>query len=1018
MKYIWPVRPGVPIIPQCIVDFRGFRCYAEINFTEEDMLKFKDMDKKAFAVKICIIIVIGALLFLALIMPLRGVMNAVSRIDFIAQRLDDYPRMYANNLQETEEWWNWWMTEDYGSRARQAAFIYAADKNHETDEEKLEYIARTLGAEKAEIVSRADYEDVSTRNSADGLSTCSAELKDGRLLVLGLHSSLREDRMAFVEDEDYFLSQLQAGLPGYIAVIRNGELSLYPKDENEASLRGMIGTMIANGRLDPAALKQKAKKDPRGTSQEYVINKKAGGIPAAKYILYCAAYADSTDFVINVAELSELVRFGRKRSWSLWFLVCAAMVLLVRCLWNTKMYKMGIEPSQELTRARRRSSSVMILASLLIFASVTMIQVLSGVNLSQQGATDEAAFLKSVLGRESERGAGITDEFDTMYHARARTAASILSANPQLADTDSLLSLDQALGGAGLRVFDINGKLLATDEVLHQAVNESLTDVSVTGASHPNSTAAAKEKAFRYYRTALTDDEGRTTGWVELCVELDQLDMLLMDTRLSEVVGDLHILDTLHVVVVENDQEGRIVASTWKNWIGDRAAEHGIHSQYLYDGYEGIVDFDGNRCYSVAFAYDDNYVIVGSENTSALVSAGGVAVLSILLILVLLLVVHRPLVREICEYQEKDFIRDTELKNYHARSDYPGLWQYFTSFMLAVFLLTAILYFSTKGDPAGLTYNIVRGTWVRGINAATVTTCIMLASVVFAVQKLAELFLLRLGKYMNPKGMTICKLIDSGLTYVTTIVMILYALSMFGVNAKTLLNGVGVTALIFTLGANSLIADVLAGLFIIFEGDFTVGDVVVIDGFRGIVQDISMRTTKLMDDNTRDIMIIGNSKISELINQSRESSVVIIDIPISYDLVGQERGEEILKEAISKLPDKFPGIIGEPQYWGVSELPEKNKISGVLSDFKARVAFDCHESDKEMLTYKIYRELVELVTILNSHTQSGPAKAVQHREPTKVKEATDIDPAAKVKPATEIDSPTAVKPATRPNPRK
>ena len=179
-----------------------------------------------------------------------------------------------------------------------------------------------------------------------------------------------------------------------------------------------------------------------------------------------------------------------------------------------------------------------------------------------------------------------------------------------------------------------------------------------------------------------------------------------------------------------------------------------------------------------------------------------------------------------------------------------------------------------------------------------------------------------------------------------------------------------------------------------------------------------MRTTKLMDDNTRDIMIIGNSKISELINQSRESSVVIIDIPISYDLVGQEQGEKILKEAIAKLPDKFPGIIGEPQYWGVSELPEKNKISGVLSDFKARVAFDCHESDKEMLTYKIYRELVELVTILNSHTQSGSTKAVQHREPTKVKPATEVDPSAEVKPATEIDPPTAVDQASRPNPRK
>ena len=135
----------------------------------------------------------------------------------------------------------------------------------------------------------------------------------------------------------------------------------------------------------------------------------------------------------------------------------------------------------------------------------------------------------------------------------------------------------------------------------------------------------------------------------------------------------------------------------------------------------------------------------------------------------------------------------------------------------------------------------------------------MLASVVFAIQKLIDTIVLRLGKYMSPKGVTICRLIDSGFTYIGTIIIIIYALSMFGVNTATLIGGVGATALIFTLGANSLIADVLAGIFIIFEGDFTVGDVVVIDDFRGIVTDIGMRTTKLMDDNTRDIKIISNS---------------------------------------------------------------------------------------------------------------------------------------------------------------
>ena len=240
----------------------------------------------------------------------------------------------------------------------------------------------------------------------------------------------------------------------------------------------------------------------------------------------------------------------------------------------------------------------------------------------------------------------------------------------------------------------------------------------------------------------------------------------------------------------------------------------------------------------------------------------------------------------------------------------------------------------------------------------------MLVSAVVAVERLIDIAVRRLGKYLSPKERTICHLIDSGLTYIGTIVMIVYALSMFGVNTATLIGGVGATALIFTLGANSLIADVLAGIFIIFEGDFTVGDVVVIDDFRGIVTDIGMRTTKLMDDNTRDIRIINNSTIKELTNQSREHSTVIVDISISQS-VGLERGEAILQEAIRKLPDMYPKIIGMPEYWGISALPEKHHITGKLGGSKARIAFNCLEKDKEMLTYQVYRSLVSLVKELS-----------------------------------------------------
>ena len=62
-----------------------------------------DPNRKTAAVRICLIFIVGALLALLLILPLRGIMNAVNRLDYITQRLDDYPRMNTVYHQETDE---------------------------------------------------------------------------------------------------------------------------------------------------------------------------------------------------------------------------------------------------------------------------------------------------------------------------------------------------------------------------------------------------------------------------------------------------------------------------------------------------------------------------------------------------------------------------------------------------------------------------------------------------------------------------------------------------------------------------------------------------------------------------------------------------------------------------------------------------------------------------------------------------------------------------------------------------
>ena len=61
-------------------------------------------------------------------------------------------------------------------------------------------------------------------------------------------------------------------------------------------------------------------------------------------------------------------------------------------------------------------------------------------------------------------------------------------------------------------------------------------------------------------------------------------------------------MDTVHVVAVENNEDCPVIASTWSGWVGDNVADHGIQKQFLYDGYEGVIKYDGKNCYSAVFS--------------------------------------------------------------------------------------------------------------------------------------------------------------------------------------------------------------------------------------------------------------------------------------------------------------------------------------------------------------------------------------------------------------------------------
>lgn len=155
--------------------------------------------------------------------------------------------------------------------------------------------------------------------------------------------------------------------------------------------------------------------------------------------------------------------------------------------------------------------------------------------------------------------------------------------------------------------------------------------------------------------------------------------------------------------------------------------------------------------------------------------------------------------------------------------------------------------------------------------------------------------------------------------YIVAIYFLIYGLSVLGVNTAAILASLGVLGLVIGFGAQSLIEDVITGLFIIFEGQFHVGDIVSIDDFRGTVTSIGVRTTQLTDAGGN-IKIVNNSDIRTMTNLSEVTSAAVVDVGISYD-ADLEKAENVVKALLEKLPQMYPEVFTGPlSYGGVQAL--------------------------------------------------------------------------------------------------
>ena len=139
----------------------------------------------------------------------------------------------------------------------------------------------------------------------------------------------------------------------------------------------------------------------------------------------------------------------------------------------------------------------------------------------------------------------------------------------------------------------------------------------------------------------------------------------------------------------------------------------------------------------------------------------------------------------------------------------------------------------------------------------------------------------RRDKEGQKRVVTLTELLRTSLKTVVSVIFTLAILSQFGVKITPLLAGAGIAGLAIGFGAQELVRDVISGFFMILENQIRVGDIVIINGIRGLVETIEVRTITLRDYGGV-VHIIQNGKINSLSNMSKGWSAVVFDIGVAY----------------------------------------------------------------------------------------------------------------------------------------
>jgi moderate conductance mechanosensitive channel len=224
------------------------------------------------------------------------------------------------------------------------------------------------------------------------------------------------------------------------------------------------------------------------------------------------------------------------------------------------------------------------------------------------------------------------------------------------------------------------------------------------------------------------------------------------------------------------------------------------------------------------------------------------------------------------------------------------------------------------------------------------------------------------------------------------LVAILVVVDGFGIRMQPILAGAGLASVVLGFGAQQLVRDVLAGIAMLIEDQYGVGDWIDVDGVIGQVEKVGLRATSFRDlDGV--LHHVLNGHVQRVGNLSQEWSRSILDVPLALDSDVPTAKAIILKVATDLAEDEVWGedVIGPPEVWGVQEFGPHGLAIRVSMPTKPMANWDINRQMRERLQHafdqahiRMQGQLVELggmqrgYPVRNQHVDGDDQRRPRH----------------------------------------